>query len=78
LMTRAFSEINWKDVTEYAPALITAIAMPVTFSIAEGIAFGFISYLALKIITGRFRDLNGTVIVLSIIFIIKDTKYGIH
>lgn len=72
LMTRAFSEMNWKDVTEYAPALITAIAMPVTFSIANGISFGFISYVAIKIITGRFLDLNGAMIVLSIIFIAKN------
>ncbi|HEX2549400.1 MAG TPA: NCS2 family permease [Gammaproteobacteria bacterium] len=75
LMARAFSEINWKDTTEYAPALITAIAMPVTFSIAEGISVGFISYTVIKIITGRFRDLNPALIILSLIFVLKNIFY---
>lgn len=75
LMARAFTEINWKDTTEYAPALITAIAMPVTFSIAEGISFGFISYTVIKIITGKFRDLNPAIVILSIIFICKNIFY---
>ena len=46
LMTRSLTEVEWDDITEAAPAVITAIAMPFTFSIAEGIAFGFISYAA--------------------------------
>ena len=49
LMTRGLVEIEWDDITEAAPAVITAIAMPFTFSIAEGIAFGFISYTAIKL-----------------------------
>jgi AGZA family xanthine/uracil permease-like MFS transporter len=72
LMARAFTEINWKDATEYAPALIMAIAMPVTFSIAEGISVGFISYTVIKIITGRVRDLNLAIVILSLIFISKN------
>lgn len=71
LMTRAFTEIDWKDATEYAPALMTAIAMPVTFSIAEGISLGFISYTVIKLITGRFRELNAAIVILSLIFIAK-------
>ncbi|HET8728215.1 MAG TPA: NCS2 family permease, partial [Alphaproteobacteria bacterium] len=43
LMARGLSEIDWEDVTEYAPALVTALAMPLTYSIAHGIAFGFIT-----------------------------------
>lgn len=72
LMARAFTEIDWKDATEYAPALITAIAMPLTFSIAEGISFGFISYTVIKIITGRIRDLNVAVVILTVIFLAKN------
>lgn len=72
LMTRAFTEIDWKNATEYAPALITAISMPLTFSIADGISFGFISYTAIKAVTGRFRDINPAILVLSIIFVIKN------
>lgn len=71
LMARAFTELNWKDVTEYAPGLITAFAMPITFSVAEGISFGFISYAIIKIITGRYRELNAAVVILALIFILK-------
>ena len=42
LMARGFAELDWEDVTEYAPAVVTALAMPLTFSIATGIALGFI------------------------------------
>lgn len=71
LMIRALTDINWDDITEYAPAFITAISMPLTFSIAEGIAFGFISYTVIKILSGRFRELNLTVIILTMAFILK-------
>jgi AGZA family xanthine/uracil permease-like MFS transporter len=71
LMARALTEIDWEDPTEYAPAIITAIIMPLTFSVAEGIAFGFISYTAIKLISGRFRDLNAAVVLLAIAFILK-------
>jgi AGZA family xanthine/uracil permease-like MFS transporter len=71
LMARAFTEFDWEDVTEYAPAVITAITMPLTFSIAEGIALGFITYVMVKLLSGRYRELNVTVVVLAIIFILK-------
>lgn len=71
LMARALTEIKWTDSTEYAPAIITTITMPLTYSIADGIAFGFISYTAIKIISGRFRDLNMAVVLLTLAFIAK-------
>lgn len=71
LMAQAFSELSWDDVTEYAPAFITAIAMPLTFSIADGISLGFITYTAVKLLSGRVRDLNVTIVVLTIAFIAK-------
>ena len=71
LMTKAVTDIDWEDVTEYAPAMITVIAMPLTFSIAEGIGFGFISYVAIKLISGRFRDLNIASSLLSVLFLAK-------
>jgi AGZA family xanthine/uracil permease-like MFS transporter len=76
LMSRAFTEFNWDDVTEYAPSVITAISMPLTFSIAEGIALGFVTYTMVKLISGRWRDLNATVVVLSSIFILKFALMG--
>lgn len=71
LMARAFTEFDWDDVTEYAPAVITAITMPLTFSIAEGIALGFVTYAAVKLLSGRLRDLNLTVIILAAVFVLK-------
>ncbi len=71
MMSRAFTEFNWDDVTEYAPSVITAIAMPLTFSIAEGIALGFITYAVVKLLSGRWRDLNATVVILAVIFVLK-------
>jgi len=71
MMARAFTEIEWEDVTEYVPAMITAIAMPLTYSIAEGISFGFISYAAIKLLSGRFRDLNLPLIILALAFVAK-------
>ena len=71
LMARSLTEVEWDDVTEAAPAVITAITMPFTFSIAEGIAFGFISYTAIKLATGRYRDIHPAVGILAVLFVIK-------
>ncbi|MGE3969362.1 MAG: NCS2 family permease, partial [Dongiaceae bacterium] len=57
MMTRGLTEIDWEDVTEYAPAVVTALAMPFTFSIANGIAFGFITYAAVKLLSGRWQQI---------------------
>ena len=51
--------------------MITAIAMPFTFSIAEGIAFGFISYTGIKLVAGRFADIHPAVAILAVLFVIK-------
>ncbi|HJS31196.1 MAG TPA: NCS2 family permease, partial [Alphaproteobacteria bacterium] len=53
LMARGMTEVDWDDATEYAPAVVTAVAMPLTYSIAHGIAFGFITYAGCKLISGR-------------------------
>ena len=75
-MIRGLSEIDWDDLTEAAPAVITAIAMPFTFSIANGIAFGFITYTAIKLISGRVRDLSPMVALISVLFIFKFSFLG--
>ena len=51
--------------------MITALSMPLTYSIANGIAFGFISWTAIKLISGRRGDLNPALVILSILFVIK-------
>ena len=71
LMARGLSELDWDDVTEYAPGVVTAVSMPLTFSIAHGIAFGFISYAAIKVAAGRFQEVSPVVAVLAILFIVK-------
>lgn len=67
LMTRGLAEIDWDDLTESAPAVMTALAMPFTFSIA----YGFISYAALKLLTGRFAELKPAVLVIAGLWIFK-------
>jgi AGZA family xanthine/uracil permease-like MFS transporter len=71
LMTRGLAEIDWEDVSEYAPAVVTALAMPLTFSIANAIAFGFIAYGAVKLLAGRAREAPPAVIILAALFILK-------
>ncbi|TAJ25157.1 MAG: NCS2 family permease [Reyranella sp.] len=76
LMARGLTEIEWSDLTEAAPAVITAIAMPFTFSIADGIAFGFISYAGIKLAAGRYRDIHPAVGILAVLFVIKYVYIG--
>jgi len=76
VMARALADIDWEDITEYAPAVITAVTMPLTYSIATGIAFGFISYAVLKVLTGRIKEATPAVLVLAVIFVIKFALTG--
>jgi AGZA family xanthine/uracil permease-like MFS transporter len=71
LMAGSLAHADWDDPTEAAPVLIAALAMPLTFSIAEGIALGFVSFVAIKALSGRFRDLNPAVVVLALLFAAK-------
>ncbi|HVH80593.1 MAG TPA: NCS2 family permease [Stellaceae bacterium] len=71
LMARGFSELDWSDVTEYAPAVVTALMMPLTFSIANGIAFGFITYAGVKLLAGRWKEASPSLLVLAAIFVAK-------
>lgn len=73
LMMRELVEIDWSDPTEAVPASLTALIMPFTYSIAEGIAFGFISYVILKLITGKFRELHVATVVVAALFIMRFT-----
>jgi AGZA family xanthine/uracil permease-like MFS transporter len=71
LMARSITGVDWDDATEYAPAVVTMIAMPLTFSIATGIGFGFICYAAAKAATGQFDRLNPAVVAVGLAFILK-------
>ena len=70
-MMSSLAKIEWDDYTEMAPAAITALMMPLTFSIANGIAMGFVSYAVLKLATGQANKVSVGVYVLSIVFIAK-------
>ena len=61
LMAGGLRDVGWDDATQYVPAVVTAIAMPFTFSIATGIGVGFIVYVAMKLIVGRPREIAGAV-----------------
>lgn len=76
LMIRGLAEIDWDDLTETAPAVITAITMPFTFSIAHGIAFGFVSYAVIKLLAGRVRELSPMVAIIAVVFVLKFAYLG--
>ena len=67
---RNIADIAWDDVTEYAPAVLAAVLMPLTFSIAHGIAIGFIAYAVIKALSGRQEDLNAGSIAIAVISVI--------
>ncbi|BDM63365.1 adenine permease [Shewanella sp. NFH-SH190041] len=71
LMMSGLVHVEWEDLTEAAPVVVVCILMPLTYSIATGIAFGFIAYAAIKLLSGRVRELSWGVIVLAALFIAK-------
>ncbi len=76
LMLREVVHLNWEDSTESVPAVITVLMIPFTYSIANGIAFGFISYAALKLFTGRAKQVPVMVWVIAAIFLFKFIHLG--
>ena len=71
LMMSGLVGIDWRDLTEAAPVVVTCLLMPLTYSIAEGISLGFIAYAAIKLLSGKGRDVSIAVWVMSVIFILK-------
>lgn len=71
LMTGSLSKVDWDDVTEAAPVMIAALAMPFTYSIAEGIALAFISYAVIKTLSGKWKDVSIAAYVLAALFVLK-------
>src|SRR5262245_17458748 len=71
LMMSAVTEVDFSDPSEFVPAVVVIVAMPLTFSIAHGIAFGFIAYVGIKLLAGRLRDISLAVAVLAALFVIK-------
>ena len=71
LMMRDLTELEWEDSTEVIPAAVTALMMPFTYSIANGLAFGFITYAAIKLLTGRVREVHWMVWLIAAVFLFK-------
>ena len=71
LMMPVVAEIPWNDIEVAVPAFLTMMAIPLTFSIANGLAFGFTTYTLMKIMRGKFRQVNWLVYVLTAIFIAR-------
>ncbi len=78
LMLRDLTELDWDESTEVIPAAVTALAMPFTYSIANGIAFGFITYAVLKLFTGKVREVHWMVWLIAGVFLFKFIYVGGH
>ena len=70
-MMSPIKQIDFEDYTESIPAFLTIIMMPFSGSIAEGIVFGMISYVVLKAVTGRFKEVSWTMTIISILFVLR-------
>jgi adenine/guanine/hypoxanthine permease len=71
LMTQSIAQVSWRDFSEAAPAFITMLATPLTFSIATGLSLGLISYTVVKAATGKFREVNALIWILTALFILR-------
>jgi len=71
MMLRAVRELDWENPTEYLPAFLTLIVMPLSFSISAGIAIGFVSYAAGKLLTGRVKECPVIVYVFAVLFAVQ-------
>ncbi|ANG64737.1 guanine permease [Marinobacterium aestuarii] len=71
LMMGGLSQIEWEDQTDMIPAIVTVVMMPLTFSIANGIALGFVTYTIMKVCTGQQSKISAAMYVLCAIFVAK-------
>jgi AGZA family xanthine/uracil permease-like MFS transporter len=71
LMIREIKQIDFNDMTNALPAFLTIVMMPFTYSIAEGIVFGMISYVILKLLSGRAKEISIAMYVLAVLFVIS-------
>lgn len=71
IMAKSLADLDWDDLTESAPAIVCAIGMPLSFSIADGIGLGFITYVAVKLLAGKAAECPIAVYVIAAIFLGK-------
>ena len=70
-MLKNVISIDWDDMTESIPAFLTLLLMPLTISITEGIAFGFISYALLKLVTRQGRQVHWLIYLFAVLFVAR-------
>ncbi len=71
LMISAITNVQWDDLTESAPVVVTAVMMPLTYSIAEGIALGFLTYAAVKLMSGKAQEVSVSVYIIAALALLK-------
>jgi AGZA family xanthine/uracil permease-like MFS transporter len=71
LMLKNIVHIDWDDATESIPAFLTLLMMPLTFSITDGLAFGFISYALLKLVSGRGKQVHWLIYLFAVLFVVR-------
>ena len=70
-MAKPLVSLDWDDITEFGAAVVTVIAIPLTYSIADGIGLGFLTYVAIKVLAGRWSDCSAGVFVIAAVFAVK-------
>jgi AGZA family xanthine/uracil permease-like MFS transporter len=78
LMIRSMRDVDWDDFTEGLPAFLTMVMIPLSFSITDGIAFGFISYALLKLVAGRAREAHWLIYLFALLFVARYAVPGLH
>ena len=76
LMIQGITNIDWDDITEAVPAFLTIVFMPFAYSIADGIAMGFISYALVKLLTGKASTVPYMVWIIAVLWVIKFMAFG--
>ncbi|WP_168382974.1 NCS2 family permease [Acinetobacter indicus] len=76
LMIQGIVHIDWEDITEAVPAFLTIVFMPFTYSIADGIAMGFISYALIKLLTGKASSVPYMVWIIAVLWALKFALFG--
>jgi AGZA family xanthine/uracil permease-like MFS transporter len=77
-MIKSVRDIEWDDFTEALPAFLMIVMMPLTFSITDGIAFGFISFALLKLISGRAREAHWLIYLFAFLFVVRYALPGLR
>ena len=70
LMIKCVKDIEWNDISVAAPAFVTIVMMPFTYNISYGIAFGLITYVCIKLFTGKAKEINAGTYIITLLFLI--------